>query len=194
MAPQEAELYPRNEEPRDSSPKVQTFRHLVIPLLAHIPSLDICCLKPWQRLSHPHRSARGLLGLSLSSSKDRQCSRAECEREHDDRDIGDCGMQWPADPPDSCFEDPSLFSESQRDASAHQAGESRSQETLQAAPREAAQDLEDLCAQKWPGFCLCCLLESVKSFLSEITNPGAFTAPLLKSTFHSSVSSCLPSA
>lgn len=34
MAPQEAELYPRNEEPRDSSPKVQTFRHLVIPPLA----------------------------------------------------------------------------------------------------------------------------------------------------------------
>lgn len=34
MAPQEAELYPRNEEPRDSSPKVQTFRHLVIPSLA----------------------------------------------------------------------------------------------------------------------------------------------------------------
>lgn len=42
--------------------------------------------------------------------------------------------------------------------------------------------------------CLCCLLEPVKSFLLEITNPGAFTAPLLKSTFHSSVSSCLPSA
>lgn len=35
---------------------------------------------------------------------------------------------------------------------------------------------------------LCHLLESVKSFLSEITNPGAFTAPLPKSTFHSSVS------
>lgn len=48
--------------------------------------------------------------------------------------------------------------------------------------------------QKWPGPCLCHLLESVKSFLSEITNPGAFTTPLLKSTFHSSVSSCLPSA
>lgn len=34
MAPQEEELYPRNEEPRDSSPEVQTFRHLVIPSLA----------------------------------------------------------------------------------------------------------------------------------------------------------------
>lgn len=34
MAPQEAELYPRNKEPRDSSPKFQTFRHLVIPSLA----------------------------------------------------------------------------------------------------------------------------------------------------------------
>lgn len=91
------------------------------------------------------------MGLSLSGSKDRQCSRAERaqrEREHDDRGLGDCGMQQPADPPDSCFEDSSLFSELQCDASAHQAGESRSQETLRAAPREAAQHrtLEDLCA------------------------------------------------
>lgn len=68
------------------------------------------------------------------------------EREHADRDIGDHGVQWPADPPGSCFEDPSLFSESQCDASAHQAGESRSQETFQAAPREASQHrtFEDL--------------------------------------------------
>lgn len=46
------------------------------------------------------------------------------------------------------LEDPSLFSELHCDASAHQAGESRSQETLQAAPREASQHrtMEDLCA------------------------------------------------
>lgn len=89
------------------------------------------------------------MGLILSGSKDRQCSRAERarqEREHDDTDVGDYRVQWPVDPPDSCFEDPSLFSESQCDASAHQAGESRSQETLQAAPREASRHrtLEDL--------------------------------------------------
>lgn len=33
MAPQEMELNPRNQEPRDFSPKAQTFRHLVISSL-----------------------------------------------------------------------------------------------------------------------------------------------------------------
>lgn len=33
MAPQEMELDPRNQEPRDFSPKAQTFRHLVISSL-----------------------------------------------------------------------------------------------------------------------------------------------------------------
>lgn len=31
LSPQQAELHPRSKEPRDSSPKVLTFRHLVIP-------------------------------------------------------------------------------------------------------------------------------------------------------------------
>lgn len=64
----------------------------------------------------------------------------------------------------------------------------------QAAPQEASSAGPWRSSQERPGLCLCRLPESVKSFLSEITNPGAFTTPLAKSTFHPTVSFCLPSA
>lgn len=57
-----------------------------------------------------------------------------------------------------------------------------------AAPRRAGIQHGALEEQSGMARTLCHLPESVKSFLSEITNPGAFTTPLLKSTFHSSVS------
>lgn len=63
-----------------------------------------------------------------------------------------------------------------------------------AAPQEASSTGPWRSNWERPGLCLCRLPESVKSLLSEITNPGAFTTPLPKSTFHPTVSFCLPSA
>jgi len=104
-APQEAKLCPSNKEPRDSSPKVRTFRRLVIPVLAgaHPESRHRLSQAPAGTL-HPRRPARGLSGWILGGSEERRRSGAEpAQRKGERWPRGDRWGHWGAQHMVACW-------------------------------------------------------------------------------------------